>query len=130
MSSIVRIDPGTRRVVGAGTLDESILDLGAETVGGHAYLVGGYTGSSYASAVLRYDGRGRTSTVARLPKGIRYAGVAALGGTIYVAGGLTTAGETNAVLAIDPKTGPSPARRPLPHALAEHAAAVWQTSSS
>ena len=75
------------------------------TVGGNTYLVGGYTGSTYASAVLRYDGGGRTSTVARLPEGLRYAGVAALDGTIYVAGGLTTAGETSAVLAVDPASG-------------------------
>ena len=105
VSSIVRIDPTTRRLVGAGTLDEPLSDLGAVTVGGHPYLVGGYTGSIYASAVLRYDGHGRTSTVARLPEGLRYAGVAALDGTIYVAGGLTTAGETRAVLAVDPASG-------------------------
>ena len=70
-------------------LDEPLSDLGAAVVGGHAYLVGGYTGTKYASAVLRYAGAGRTATVARLPSGLRYAGVAALGGRIYVAGGLT-----------------------------------------
>ena len=70
---------------------------------GRVFLVGGYTGSRFASAVLRYDGSGRTSTAARLPAGLRYAGVAALGGTIYVAGGLTTAGESNDVFAVDPR---------------------------
>ena len=78
------------------------------------YLVGGYTGSRFASAVLRYLGAGRTTTAARLPAGLRYAGVAALGGKIYVAGGLTTAGETTAVYAVDPRTGRSGGIATLP----------------
>ena len=86
----------------AGTLDEPLSDLGAVTIGGKAYLVGGYTGSRYASAVLRYRGDGKTSTVARLPVGLRYAGVAALGGRIYVAGGLATAGATDTVYEVAP----------------------------
>jgi len=75
-------------------------DLGAVVLGGKAYLVGGYTGARFASAVLRYDGGGKTTTVARLPAGTRYAGVAAIGRTIYVAGGLTTAGTSRVVYAI------------------------------
>ena len=59
----------------------------------------------FASAVLRYAGRGKTATVARLPAGTRYAGVAAIGSTIYVAGGLTPGGVSNAVIAVDTRTG-------------------------
>ena len=85
--------PGHRHSPSAGRLDEPLSDLGAAVVGGRAYLVGGYTGSRFASAVLRYDGPGRTTTVARLPEGLRYAGVAALGSRIVVAGGVTTSGD-------------------------------------
>ena len=84
----------------APALGEPLSDLGAVAIGGHAYLVGGYTGTQFASAILRYLPRGAARTVARLPTGTRYAGVAALGPTIYVAGGLTTAGATSAVYAV------------------------------
>jgi hypothetical protein len=104
VDSLVRVSPsGAAR--SAGHLDEPLSDLGAVVVGGRAYLVGGYTGSQYATAVLRYDGGGRTTTVARLPAGTRYAGVAAIGSTIYVAGGLTTAGVSRAVYAVDVAAG-------------------------
>jgi len=93
---------GTAR--SAGKLDEPLSDLGAAVVGGKVYLVGGYTGTTYASAILRYDGGGRTTTIARLPAGTRYAGVAVLGGRIMVAGGITPSGISSAVYSIDPAT--------------------------
>jgi kelch-like protein 17 (actinfilin) len=102
---VVRIDPARRTAGVTAHLDEPLSDLGAAVAGGRTYLVGGYTGTRFASAVLRYVGRGRTVTVARLPTGLRYAGVAALHGTIYVAGGLSTTGETAAVRAVDPVSG-------------------------
>ncbi len=87
VDSVVRVDAGTAHAVSAGRLGEPLSDLGAAVVGGKAYLVGGYTGSKFATAVLRYPGM---KVMARLPTGTRYAGVAALNGRIYVAGGLTT----------------------------------------
>jgi hypothetical protein len=99
---VLRIDPASGSVRSLHRLDEPLSDLGAATVGGATYLVGGYTGSRYASAVLRVGRANRTTTVARLPVGLRYAGVAALGGKIYVAGGLTPAGESRAVYVLDP----------------------------
>jgi hypothetical protein len=86
-----------RRCRAAGHLDEPLSDLGAVAIDGTPYLVGGFTGTKFASAILRYCGGGKTTTVARLPKGTRYAGVAALRGRIYVAGGLTARGITDAV---------------------------------
>ena len=91
MPSVVRIDPITSQAKEAPALDEPLSDLGAVTIGRHIYLVGGYTGAEFASAILRYDRHGGTSTVGRLPHRTRYAGVARLGRTIYVAGGLTPA---------------------------------------
>jgi N-acetylneuraminic acid mutarotase len=94
--SVVRVDPRTGASSEATALGEPLSDLGAVAIGGKAYLVGGYTGTQFATAILRYRGQ----TVARLPTGTRYAGVAAVGRTIYVAGGLTTAGATRAVYAV------------------------------
>jgi len=100
--SIVRIDPGTGRASPAGTLGEPLSDLGAANLDGTVYLVGGYTGSRFATAVLRFRPGRSPTVVTRLPSGLRYAGVAARGGKIYVAGGLTTAGNSRAVFAVDP----------------------------
>jgi len=84
------------KATAAKPLGEPLSDLGAVSIGGRAYLVGGYTGSRFASAILRYPG----TVVARLPQGTRYAGVAAIGSTIYVAGGITTTGTSDAVYAV------------------------------
>ncbi|MDX6564480.1 MAG: hypothetical protein QOE10_142, partial [Gaiellales bacterium] len=73
--------------------------------GARAFLVGGYTGSRFASAVLRVGPHAITTTIARLPQGLRYAGVAAIGPIIYAVGGLTTGGETSSIVAIDTRRG-------------------------
>src|SRR5712691_6319607 len=115
--AIVRVDPRTGTARRAGTIGEPLSDLGATTVGGRAYLVGGYTGARYATAVLVVRGR-RPSVIARLPQGLRYSGVTALGGKIYVAGGLTTSGETRAIQTVDPATGTVQRIGTLPRAVA------------
>ena len=84
----------------AGPIGEPLSDLGAVTIGGNAYLVGGYTGSRVRDRDPPLRPRGTTTVVARLPQGTRYAGVTAIGRTIYVAGGLTTAGATRAIYAL------------------------------
>ena len=103
--AVVRVDPTTGAARPAGNIGEPLSDLGAATIGGTAYLVGGYTGTRYATAVLRFRPGRPPGLVTRLPAGLRYAGVAALGGRIYVAGGLTTAGPSRAVYAIDLAAG-------------------------
>jgi outer membrane protein assembly factor BamB len=100
--AVVRVDPRTGAARAAGSLGEPLSDLGAATVNGTAYIVGGYTGSRFATAVLRFSLGRSPQVVTRLPAGLRYAGVASLGGRIYVAGGLTTSGDSRAVLAVDP----------------------------
>jgi outer membrane protein assembly factor BamB len=122
--TVLRIDPASGHVRTLHPLDEPLSDLGAARVGSKTYLVGGYTGAKYASAILRVGRHDRTTTVARLPVGLRYAGVAALGGEIYIAGGLTPSGESRAVYVFDP--GASTVRRiaklPAPEAHAALAA--------
>jgi hypothetical protein len=101
---IVRVNPATGRAAHAGSIGEPLSDLGAVSIGGAAYLVGGYTGSKFATAILRYRPGHTPTLLARLPVGLRYAGVAALGSRIYVAGGLTTASASDAVYAVDVRT--------------------------
>jgi outer membrane protein assembly factor BamB len=115
--AVVHVDPRTGAARSAGRLDEPLSDLGAATIGRDAYLVGGYTGSRYATAVLRVRGA-RSTVVARLPAGLRYAGVAAPGGKLYVAGGVTTGGESAAIQVVDPASGTVTQLGRLPHALA------------
>jgi hypothetical protein len=102
---VVHVDPRTAVARRAGHMDEPLSDLGAAVVRGRTYLVGGYTGSRYATAVLRVGPETRTTTVARLPAGLRYAGVTAAGTTIAVAGGLTPSGEAAAIRLVNPASG-------------------------
>ncbi len=102
---IDRIDPATGAAEPAGTIGEPLSDLGVAVVGQVAYLVGGYTGSAWATAIQRFVPGRRPSVAGRLPAGLRYAGVAALGGRVYVVGGLTTRGASPAILSFDPSRG-------------------------
>ena len=101
--TVLRVDPRTAAMLALRPLDEPLSDLGAVELGGRTYLVGGFTGTTYASAILRVGTNDRTTTVARLPLGTRYAGVATSGGKIYVAGGLTPQGESRAIYEFDPQ---------------------------
>jgi len=128
--TVVAIDPATGGVRRLASLDEPLSDLGAVVVRGRPYLVGGYTGTRYASAILRVGRNDRTSVVARLPSGTRYAGVAALGNAIFVAGGVTEAGISAAVYRVDVDTGRvsriATLPRPVAHApLVAATGALW-----
>jgi outer membrane protein assembly factor BamB len=68
-------------------------DSTAVTVGGAAYVVGGYRGTSFDPAVLRTTDGIHFSTVARLEVAVRYPAVAALGSRIYVLGGEASDGR-------------------------------------
>jgi len=103
--TVIGINAASGRAHRLHPLDEPLSDLGAAVVRGSTYLVGGYTGTRYASAVLRVGRGDRTTTVARLPGGTRYAGVAALGNAIYVAGGITPSGTTAAIYRVDVRSG-------------------------
>jgi hypothetical protein len=128
--AVVAVDPATGGVRRLASLDEPLSDLGAVVVRGRPYLVGGYTGTRYASAILRVGRNDRTSVVARLPSGTRYAGVAALGNAIFVAGGVPEAGISAAVYRVDVDTGRvsriATLPRPVAHApLVAATGALW-----
>ena len=104
-AEVVRVDSSTGTARLLHPLDEVLSDLGAAVVRGHTYLVGGFTGARYASAILRVDAKNRTHVAARLPVGTRYAGVAVLGDAIYVAGGVTEFGRSDAVYRVELQSG-------------------------
>ncbi len=121
LTDVAQIDASTGAARRLHPLDEPLSDLGAAVVSGRVYLVGGYTGTSFASAILEVGPRDRTTTIARLPAGVRYAGVATLNGAIYVAGGLTQAGPSDAVYSIDVSQGTVARIGTLPRPLAHGA---------
>jgi hypothetical protein len=89
----------------AGQLPGPRSDLSSVTLGGTAYLIGGYDGASYAPAVLATSNGRAFRTVARLPVPVRYAAVAATGQQIYVFGGQTPAGPSRAIQRVNVATG-------------------------
>jgi hypothetical protein len=72
---------------------------------GSVYLVGGWTGTQYATAVLRFTPPATIDLIARVPEGVRSAAVARLGHTLYVAGGRTSEGLSARLYAIDVNSG-------------------------
>jgi hypothetical protein len=102
----------------AGRLPGVRSDLSAVTLGGRAYLVGGYNGTRYYSEVLATaDGR-RFRVAARLPVPVRYPAVAALGSRIWVFGGQTPSGITSTIQRVDPASGQATVVGQLPAPLA------------
>jgi N-acetylneuraminic acid mutarotase len=112
-----------------GSLPQPRSDSTAAVIGGTAYVVGGFTGSSMARDVLATTNGRSFRRVARLRIGVRYPALAAVGGQLYVVGGAlaTTEGtangaQTDAVQRVDPASGQTtvighlPA--PLAHAMA------------
>ncbi len=52
--AVVRVNTTSGASTSAGSLGEPLSDLGAASIDRTAYLVGGYTGTRYATAVLRF----------------------------------------------------------------------------
>lgn len=108
----------------AGRLPTVRSDLSAVTLGGRAYVLGGYDGKTWLGSVLATaDGSG-FEEVARLPRPARYMAVAALGGRIYAFGGELANGEaSDAIRVLDPSAGTARLAGHLPRAVS-HASAV------
>jgi hypothetical protein len=102
---IFRIDLGSHRVVPAGTFDEPLAESGVAEYGKSAYLAGGWTGTKYATAILKFTPPSGIALIGRLPVGLRSPAVALLGSMLYVAGGRTEHGLSREVYAVDLTTG-------------------------
>ncbi len=111
-------------VLSPAPLSQPLADLTAVTLGGHVYLVAGYTGTVYSDKVLSWTAGQPLSVAAVLPVGLRYAAVTVDGPDIIVAGGRTPTGESAAVYAVNPATGHVATWPPLPTPLAYAGAAV------
>ncbi len=113
---------GVVRSAIAAPLPAARSDSAAVTIatprGSTAYVVGGYTGSSYLPDVLATTSGDAFRTVARLALPVRYPALAASGGMLYVLGGEVAGGAvaTADVQAVDPSTGSTNvvARLPVP----------------
>ena len=107
----------------SGPLPQARADAAAVTVGGVAYLVGGYNGTALTPHVLATTDGSHYRSVASLPVPVRYPAVAATGGRIYVFGGQPAGGQpTRAVQEVDPTTGAAKVVGQLPQALSGAAA--------
>ena len=112
------------RVAGAGVqsvgeFEEPLAEAGYAAAGKSLYLAGGYTGTKYATAVLRLKPpNGSATVIARLPTAVRAPAVALLGKRLYVAGGRTAAGPTRSLTVVDLGTGAVRALPRLPHPVA------------
>jgi hypothetical protein len=125
--AIFRIDPGTHKLVSGGTFEEPLADAGVAAHSGSAYLVGGWTGTKYATAVLKFTPPGTVELVARLPVGVRSAAAVLLRHTLYVAGGRTADGLTRRLFAVDIGSGAVTALGQLPEAVAQAVLVVHGT---
>jgi hypothetical protein len=126
VDAVQRIGPqDSARVI--GRLPQPRSDLVAATVGGSAYVLGGFDGTTSLSAVLRTtDGRHFT-TVARLPKTVRYPAVAVAPGRsdhLLVFGGEHNGVAIDDVQQIDVTTGRSRVVGHLAKPLAHESAVV------
>src|SRR5205085_5358404 len=110
-----------------GTLPAARSDAAAVTIGGTAYLVGGYTGTRADAEVLATtDGR-HFRAVAALPVPVRYPAAAPFGGKVLVFGGQAVTGTrvgrpVDTIQAVDPARHTASVIGRLPEPLAGAAA--------
>jgi N-acetylneuraminic acid mutarotase len=122
VATIQRVVPQGRADV-VGHLPTTRSDLAAVTVGGAAYVLGGYTGTKPAAQVLRTrDGR-RLHAVSRLPVPVRYGAVVAVGHDVWVYGGEYEGHPVDAIQRVDLDSGSARVVGHLGHALSD--AAAW-----
>jgi Kelch motif/PQQ-like domain len=130
-SDAVQALPAPGGTIAAGTTAHQVgrlptvrSDLSAVTVGGRAYVLGGYDGSEPIASVLETGDGSSFTQVATLPSPTRYMAVAAVKRRIYAFGGETAnGGSSDAIQEVDPRAGTARVVGHLPQALS-HAGAI------
>src|SRR5215212_3161369 len=80
-------------------------EIGAATIDGQVYVLGGGTGAAQTLNEVLDLGAGQWRTGASMPSGLNHHGVTALNGRVYVFGGADDAGRsTTTALEYDPAT--------------------------
>jgi hypothetical protein len=122
-AAVQAFGPGaSSRTVGRLPIPRS--DLGAATVGGRTFLVGGYDGSTVRASVIATTDGATFSVLGDLPVPVRYPAVAAVGTNVYVIGGSNGGGGTRAVQVLDTRTGAVRTIGELPQTLSDAVAAT------
>jgi PQQ-like domain len=107
-----------------GNLPTVRSDLSAVTLGGRAYVLGGYDGDKPIDSVLATADGSSFTQVARLPSPARYMAAVPLGGRIYAFGGETAGGAaSDAIQEVDPRAGTARVVGHLPKPVS-HASAI------
>ena len=115
--------PGAPGMV-IGRLPQPRSDLVSATLGGVAYIAGGYDGQAMAAAVLATtDGR-TFSPVANLPVPVRYPAIAAVGNVLWLFGGERGGAPVNVIQRVDVTAHRAAVAGHLPSALGEATAVV------
>ena len=114
---IFRIDLSTHKVTEVGKFVEPIAESAVVQQSNSAYIIGGWTGHKYATAILYFTAPDQVSLVARLPVGLRAPAAALLNGKIYIAGGRSKSGTTRTIYVFDPTTHTIKRIGELPQAL-------------
>ena len=114
---ILQVRLAAAKLVPAGRFTEPLAEAGVVPQHGSVYLVGGWTGEKYATAVIRFAPPNQVTLVARLPEGVRAPAVALVGTRLYVAGGLTQAGRSRKVFTVDTRSGAVTLLGELPQAV-------------
>jgi hypothetical protein len=120
---ILRFDPASGDVSVVGHLPQPASDVAVTTLGGIAYIVGGYNGQRVLDTILAWRPGAAPVVAGRLPAGLRYAALAPAGSKLIIAGGSTEVGASRAILEFDPATGRVTQIGSLPHPLTHSSAA-------
>ncbi|GAC1386445.1 MAG: hypothetical protein NVS1B7_4900 [Candidatus Saccharimonadales bacterium] len=98
-------------------------DVSAVTIKNTTYLIGGYAGTVYPTAILSTNDGKTFQTKTNLAQGVRYAAVASRGNSLYIFGGELANGKSSAdIISLDIASGQLKTIGQLPQALS-HAAA-------
>jgi len=123
LGSVQEFHPGQNQARIVGRLPRLRADLSVAGTGDLAYVVGGFDGSTADPAVLSTTDGATFSTVADLPRPVRYAAAAVMGGYLWVFGGVQASSPSTAIQRVDPRTGKATVVGNLPVPL-DHAVAL------